>query len=258
MIRRLEKRSDKITWIRRRNKFKIGEILIAVKEHPLVPHGRFLKWIESEFQWTDRTAENYMNLARSFKFETVANLPITITAMYDLGVDTVPQELRDKAVTRAAEGSRIDREWAHSEIQYHRSLSDTGPFKTPWDRRIERDQLRLAKNLPLKRIDPVNIVHRVGALRRGVEDLYRQCKMEFWVYLRSKETDREFRRNTRIAVTDVFFAEYFDDDDNWALLGEMYQRACELRRHQSCHKTRTFVKADPGGVMHLGKDAPPE
>jgi hypothetical protein len=69
----------------------------------------FLPWIETEFQWSDKTAQNYMRAAEMFgdKFETVSNLPITITALYELAAPDVPEAVREEAVKAAKTGTKI-------------------------------------------------------------------------------------------------------------------------------------------------------
>jgi hypothetical protein len=55
---------------------EIGRELIAAKT--TVAHGDWLPWIEDEFGWKERTAENYMMVAR--KFASVAEFGWAETA----------------------------------------------------------------------------------------------------------------------------------------------------------------------------------
>ncbi len=43
---------------------EIGSKLIAVKEE--LPFGQFGVWLKAEFEWSDQTALNFMNVARQF------------------------------------------------------------------------------------------------------------------------------------------------------------------------------------------------
>ena len=85
---------------------EVGRELIAAKAE--VGHGGWLDWIEGEFGWSERTAENYMLVAR--KFASVADfsgLTIDATALYALAAPSVPQRLRDEAIERAAAGELL-------------------------------------------------------------------------------------------------------------------------------------------------------
>ena len=41
-----------------------GKLLLEVKA--ALPHGAFGKWLEAEFGWTERTAQNYMRAAETY------------------------------------------------------------------------------------------------------------------------------------------------------------------------------------------------
>ena len=47
-----------------------------------LPHGRFGPWLKAEFGWTERTAQNFMNVAGQFgsKTEMISDLLILPTA----------------------------------------------------------------------------------------------------------------------------------------------------------------------------------
>lgn len=74
--------------------FEIGELLIKVKDQ--LDHGQFGKWRSSEFGYTQRTAQNYMNAFRYLgdKSETVSRLPMK--TIYDLA--SLPEEKCDEIV----------------------------------------------------------------------------------------------------------------------------------------------------------------
>lgn len=70
-------------WIRaqestvKKGVLEIGKRLIAVKQE--LGHGKFEAWIDREFDWTPRTARNYMKVAETMgaKPEIVSELPLT-------------------------------------------------------------------------------------------------------------------------------------------------------------------------------------
>ena len=63
----LDEYAAAIHAIGKRSAFEIGKILSAAKAR--ARPGRWLPWLEREFGWTDKTAENFMNVAR-FEAET--------------------------------------------------------------------------------------------------------------------------------------------------------------------------------------------
>lgn len=92
---------------------EIGRELIEAKRD--IPHGQWLPWLETEFGWALRTAQNYMQAAEAFKYATVAHfsdLTIDATALYALAAPDVPQAARDAAVEQAEAGEHITREHA--------------------------------------------------------------------------------------------------------------------------------------------------
>jgi len=78
----------------------IGQRLIEVKT--VLDHGQFGPWLRTEFNWTDRTAQNFMRVARRFKSETVSDLNIGAKALYLLAADNTPDNVIDEAFDLAA------------------------------------------------------------------------------------------------------------------------------------------------------------
>ena len=66
------------------NSIEIGRDLIFAKEE--IGHGGWAKWLETEFNWTQRTANNFMRMAERFgKMENVFQFqPSTLQAMLAL------------------------------------------------------------------------------------------------------------------------------------------------------------------------------
>ena len=75
----------------------------------LLPHGDFLPWVHTEFEWTERTARYFMAVAEHFgpKAETISDLAITPTAAYLLTAPSTPDEARQAAIARAEAGDKI-------------------------------------------------------------------------------------------------------------------------------------------------------
>ena len=83
---------------------KLGNIPIEVKDR--LPHGAFGGWLESEFAWSDRTAQKFINVAKMLVEST--NIPIdSKEALYLLAAPSTPEQARQEAITRARNGETI-------------------------------------------------------------------------------------------------------------------------------------------------------
>lgn len=82
------------------NVIEMGQHLIEVKSQ--LPHGSFLPWLEAEFGWSVRTAQNFMRVAETFgdKSETVAHLSVNV--LYALSAPSTPEPVRISFIERAA------------------------------------------------------------------------------------------------------------------------------------------------------------
>src|SRR5262249_55070025 len=76
---------------------EIGRLLSVVKEK--VSYGDWLRWLKEEFDWTDRSARNFMSVfkmtQRANKLEIISNLSISPTALYLLAAPRTPDKVRD-------------------------------------------------------------------------------------------------------------------------------------------------------------------
>jgi hypothetical protein len=97
---------------------EIGQRLLYVKKR--LGHGRFLDWLNAEFDMTERTAQNFMNVARAFKSETVSDLKIGQKALYMLSAPSVPEAAREEVVAQAKKGEKITPAGAKAVITKHR------------------------------------------------------------------------------------------------------------------------------------------
>jgi Protein of unknown function (DUF3102) len=85
----------------------IGFHLIEVKEE--CGHGLFLKWLDAEFGWSDRTARRYMQAATVFGDEAnwtrVSNLEVT--AIHLLAAPSTPEQVREEVLARCDAGEKV-------------------------------------------------------------------------------------------------------------------------------------------------------
>jgi hypothetical protein len=88
----------------------IGVQLCGAKQ--MLGHGQFIQWVESEFGFSPRSAQNYMRASEfaSDKCATVAFL--TPAVVYRLAAPTAPPEVVSEVLARAANGERV----SHAEV----------------------------------------------------------------------------------------------------------------------------------------------
>ncbi len=84
---------------------EVGNDLLAVKA--ALAHGQFLPWLRAEFGWSERSAQNFMNVAENFKSAKIADLPIQPSAAYYLAAPSVPHEALQQAVEKAEAGEEV-------------------------------------------------------------------------------------------------------------------------------------------------------
>lgn len=97
---------------------EVGRRLIEVKER--ISHGLFLKWIEAEFDWGERTSQNMMATAVRFKSEIIADLKIAPTALYELASPSIPDQAVREAIERAESGEKITASIAKEICKQHK------------------------------------------------------------------------------------------------------------------------------------------
>ena len=85
---------------------EIGQKLLEAKQ--AIPHGHFGAWLKAEeLPISERTAQQWMLVATHFKSETVAQLPIPLSAFPMLLA--APPDLKDEIIQEAKNGRRITR-----------------------------------------------------------------------------------------------------------------------------------------------------
>jgi hypothetical protein len=86
---------------------RIGGKLVEVRAR-LGNGGRFDAWLQTEFEWSRRTAYNFIAVHDQFGDRAnFAQLDIATSALYLLAAPSTPAEARDEALARAEAGERI-------------------------------------------------------------------------------------------------------------------------------------------------------
>lgn len=84
---------------------EIGQKLTEVKAR--LGHGNFGQWLKSEFEWSQDTAQRFINVANKFQIPQIADFDFAPSALYLLAAPSTPDEAVDEAVERAENGERI-------------------------------------------------------------------------------------------------------------------------------------------------------
>lgn len=100
------------------NAFLVGEILLEVKAR--LEYGQFCRWVRCEFQGSQSTAINHMHLATTFRFATVANLNVPLTALYEIARPTTPDTARAEIFQLAQDNQKITKVRAKKIIANHK------------------------------------------------------------------------------------------------------------------------------------------
>lgn len=98
----------------------IGKEFITVKAK--LPHGAFGKWLDTEFDMTDRTAQNYMNAAMAVQVNEVLTV-LPDKALYIIGARTTPSEIVEKVVTEIKAGNVPSARTIKADIQTARKIA---------------------------------------------------------------------------------------------------------------------------------------
>ena len=102
--------------------FDIGQKLSEIKAR--LGHGHFGNWLKAEFEWSDRTAQNFIRVYESFKSENIADLNFSQTALYVLA--SAPEEARLEVIELAKEKA-IPLAEVKEIAQKHKTKSDPNP-----------------------------------------------------------------------------------------------------------------------------------
>lgn len=124
---------------------KVGRELLEAKAD--LGHGKFLPWVRSEFGWSERTVQNFMNAASAAsRYPQFESLPRTAQAL--LGMKNTPESVREAIRHRLDQGERIKLD----EVKAIVAASKGKPTDAPTTPKAakESDAIETAMDLPAK------------------------------------------------------------------------------------------------------------
>lgn len=84
---------------------EIGQQLIRVKQR--LPHGGFMPWLEAEFGWSWKTANNFIRVAETYDGKLVNFTNFQPSALYALASNKVPEKVREDFAAVAEAGEKV-------------------------------------------------------------------------------------------------------------------------------------------------------
>lgn len=83
----------------------IGERLLLVKEK--LPHGQFLKWVEAECGYGERSVRDYMDIAREFASNRHRGADLPLRAKRLLAAPSMPEDAKKRIYERIDAGENV-------------------------------------------------------------------------------------------------------------------------------------------------------
>jgi hypothetical protein len=124
---------------------QIGQYLTEVKDR--LKHGQFLDWIEREFEWKERSAQNFMNVYRHvtphLKNATVADLQVEFRALYLIAAPKTPEPVREQIIARAENGERVTFSGARAVVEHFVETGDMPDIEVDLPKLIEKRRREL-------------------------------------------------------------------------------------------------------------------
>lgn len=101
---------------------EIGRTLIDVKAH--LGHGQFGSWLESEFDWSARTAQRFMRVASVIP-DIRHGVAFEAKALYAIASGDIPDDIREEFIERAEAGERVTHKDVKAAIRQRKPYDDS-------------------------------------------------------------------------------------------------------------------------------------
>jgi len=123
------------------NIMQVGEKLLEVQAK--LGNGQFDAWLQAEFDWSRRTAYNFIGVYKQFRGRAnFAQMDVATSALYLLAAPSTPDSAVDEVLSRAEAGERISHTEAKAIVAEHKaSVAARTPQQTalapdepaPWE-----------------------------------------------------------------------------------------------------------------------------
>lgn len=125
------------------NIMQVGEKLLEVQVK--LGNGQFDAWLQAEFDWSRRTAYNFIGVHKQFRGRAnFAQMDVATSALYLLAAPSTPESAVDEVLSRAEAGERISHTEAKAIVTEHKAaVAARTPQQTalapdepaPWEER---------------------------------------------------------------------------------------------------------------------------
>ena len=169
----VQQRASEIKSLMRRtvqNIIEIGNKLTEVKAQ--LGYGNFTRWLEHEFEWQERSARNFMRVAEVFKTANFADLDFAASALYLLAAPSIPEQVRETAMTLASQGRTITYSKAKEIIDQYKQSQQASQAQN-MDNNTEADEagaiettidVSISSTTPTNQSPTINIQNSNGEL----------------------------------------------------------------------------------------------
>jgi len=156
----LNKQANRIKFFGRetvRSIGQIGEVLSETKsrlKRSQSNPGTWSKWLAEEFEWSDRTAEHYIDVYEWAKLnpKRVSDSDISLKTLYLLARKSTPEPVRQEAVAMLQQGAKVDVPAVRNLITIHAPKSNP-----PKKRRRSHEEVEREKDLERRRLNLICI-----------------------------------------------------------------------------------------------------
>lgn len=127
--------------------WEIGQRLADVRAQ--LKHGQFEAWLKAEFDWSRRTAYNFINVYETFgERANLAQLDIASSALYLLAAPSTPDELREEYLLKAYDGEKITHKELSSDIKQNKQKSTPSKVNQKDSTPVGKAELPTATSIP--------------------------------------------------------------------------------------------------------------
>lgn len=129
------------------NIMQVGEKLLEVQVK--LGNGQFDAWLQAEFDWSRRTAYNFIGVYKQFRGRAnFAQMDVATSALYLLAAPSTPDSAVDEVLSRAEAGERISHTEAKAIVAEHKTaIAARTPQQTalapgepaPWEERTTEE-----------------------------------------------------------------------------------------------------------------------